>query len=238
MMKAVSWFVGVFFALMAVSMLSSSHLLSALLMLIAALIIMPKTKIAIQACLTKKDDNFVITNPMALVTGFILFIASTFFMNKKEVQLVIAQPVEVASIVLVKKEETKPLVYIDEVFKLQQLTQQLVDYKYQPPYSSYKTFAKIKKNLAISIEPTCAYFDELVTATGNNNSPHREQAIRCSDTVFSMTTVMLDIRGGDYNAIAEQRKKLITINTNLLNQLEEYKQTPEYKAEMKSTKTP
>ena len=35
--------------------------------------------------------------------------------------------------VTVSNEETKPRVYIDEVYKLQQLTQQLVDDKYLPP---------------------------------------------------------------------------------------------------------
>lgn len=135
--------------------------------------------------------------------------------------------------VTVQKEESTPRVYIDEVYKLQQLTQQLVDYKYKPPYSSYEVFARIKENLAIAIEPTCNYFDELVRTTGNLNSPHREQAIRCSDTVLSMTAVLYDIRDNDHHSIQKQRKKLIIINNFLVKHLDEYRSASEYKAETK-----
>ena len=148
----------------------------------------------------------------------------------------VEQSVKQAPQATVNQEEVKPRVYIDEVYKLQQLAQQLVDYKYLPPYSSYEVFSRIKENLAIAIEPTCYYFDELVRTTGNLNSPHREQAIRCSDTVLSMTTVLFDIRDGDFSAIQEQRMKLIIINDYLVKQLDDYRNIPEYKAEMKITK--
>jgi len=148
----------------------------------------------------------------------------------------IEEPAKKIPQVTVKNEESKPRVYIDEIGKLQDLTQQLIDYKYVPPYSSYEVFSRIKENLAIGMEPTCNYFDELMKSTGSINSPHREDAIRCSDTVLSMTAVLFDIRDGDHNAIQEQRRKLIIINAHLVKQLDEYRNTPEYKAEMKSTK--
>jgi hypothetical protein len=148
----------------------------------------------------------------------------------------IEEPSNKTSQVTVKKEESKPRVYIDEIGKLQGLTQQLIDYKYVPPYSSYEVFSRIKENLAIGMEPTCNYFDELMKSTGNINSPHLEDSIRCSDTVLSMTAVLFDIRDGDHNAIQEQRRKLIIINDHLVKQLDEYRNTPEYKAEMEITK--
>ena len=51
-----------------------------------------------------------------------------------------------------------------------------------------------------------------------------------------MTTVLFDIRDGDFSAIQEQRMKLIIINDYLVKQLDDYRNIPEYKAEMKITK--
>jgi hypothetical protein len=135
----------------------------------------------------------------------------------------------------VTKEETKPRVYIDEVYKLQELTQQLVDYKYNPPYIKYKQFSRIKENLAIGIEPTCNYFDELVRTTGESQSQYREDAIRCSNTVLSMTAVLLDLKDGNHKSIREQRGKIVIINDYLIKQLDEYRNTPQYKAGLNNT---
>lgn len=139
----------------------------------------------------------------------------------------VKEPAKKTSQVTVKIVDSKPRVYIDEIGKLQDLTQQLINYKYVPPYSSYEVFSRIKENLAIGMEPTCNYFDELMKSTGNINSSHREDSIRCSYTVLSMTAVLFDIRDGDHNAIQEQRKKLIIINDHLVKQLDEYRNTPE-----------
>jgi hypothetical protein len=221
-MKIVSLVVGVLFTLIALSMLLFSHFLSALFMLIAALIITPKTKGVIQTCFAKENGNIEIPNSMAFVAGFIFFIVSAIFMNQKTAQAAAVQPIN--NIIKVNTHR----VYINEVHKLQQLTDKLINHTYLPPHPSYEDFTKTTENLATSIKPTCDYFDELVKQNAYINSQHNEQAIRCIDTVLSMINVMFDIRDGEHNSIKEQRQKLIIINANLLNQLEEYKKTPEF----------
>lgn len=233
-MKIVSWITGVFFALIAASMFYSNDFLSSTLVVLAALIVIPKTREVIQIQLSKKGKQVNITNGIAIIGGITFVIISGFFLTPAEQKLPQAMSnVELANKAQIEKQDTQPRVYINELLKLQELTQQLVDYKYQPQYSSYETFARIKENLAIAIEPTCNYFDELMRTTGNMKSPHLDDSIRCSDTVLSMTAVMFDLRDGDHKAIKAQRESISIINDHLVNQLDEYRNTPAYQAELK-----
>lgn len=223
-MKIVSWIVGAFLAILAVGFLSQgNNYFSGILILIAAIIILPITRNTIQTQLQKKDDTFEVTNKKAFISCIVLFIVSTLFMTPVEQQPTIEEKiVEQTSSTQVISKENKPRVYIDEIYKLQQLTEQLVNSTYKQPYSTFERFAIIKKNLERKIEPTCNYFDELVKTTGNYTSPHRDENINCKDTVLSMMVVLFDIRENDHISIEEQRQKVLVINNNLKVKIEQF----------------
>lgn len=127
----------------------------------------------------------------------------------------------------------KEPVYIDEVYKLQQFTDQLINSLYQAPYPSFERFGQIKKNLEANIKPTCDYFNHLKETTGNVKSEYFDEAQGCSLAVLSMMTVLFDIRDGDEASIQEQRQRLIPIYNNLKNQVDKYRESDEYKQKMK-----
>lgn len=113
-------------------------------------------------------------------------------------------------------------IYIDELYKLQQVTHFLVTNLYLPPYPSYQSFIKITRNLNKTITPTCLYFDELVSTTGKLKSRFKQDAIHCKNSLEGMPVVLLDLQQGKYSHIQLEHQKISIINNHLLNKLDGY----------------
>lgn len=234
-MKIVSWFFGFFFILMSFMFFDKGLGFISVFSILGALIVTPFSRDKINTLLKNKNYSFQITGKSAAISGSILFFVCAVLMPEqtpKQEKTAILPKIEINSSVPIQKEESTPRVYIDEVYKLQQLTEQLINYTYVAPYPSFKQFAQVKKNLERNIEPTCNYLKELVNTTGHYKSEYQDESLGCADTIFSMMVVLFDIRDGDYNSIKEQREKLIMINANLVKQLDKYKNTPEFKTKV------
>jgi hypothetical protein len=113
-------------------------------------------------------------------------------------------------------------IYMDEIYKLQQYTDLLVNKLYLPPYPSYQSFIKIKRNLNKTITPTCLYFDELMLITGKLKSPFKHDAMHCKNALDSMLVVLLDLQQGKHSQIKLEHQKVSIINNHLVNQLKGY----------------
>jgi hypothetical protein len=110
-------------------------------------------------------------------------------------------------------------IYIDEIYKLQQYTDLLVNKLYLPPYPSFQSFIKIKRNLNKTITPTCHYFDQLMLTTGKLKSPFKHDAIHCKNALESLLVVLRDLQQGKHSQIKLEHQKLSIINNQLVNQL-------------------
>jgi hypothetical protein len=113
-------------------------------------------------------------------------------------------------------------IYIDEIYKLQQYTDLLVNKLYLPPYPSFQSFIKIKRNLNKTITPTCHYFDQLMLTTGKLKSPFKHDAIHCKNALESLLVVLRDLQQGKHSQIKLEHQKLSIINNQLVNQLKDY----------------
>lgn len=113
-------------------------------------------------------------------------------------------------------------IYIDEIYKLQQYTDLLVNKLYLPPYPSYQSFIKIKRNLNKTITPTCLYFDELMLTTRKLKSPFKQDAMHCKNALDSMLVVLFDLQQGKHSQIKLMHQKISIINNHLVNQLKGY----------------
>jgi len=165
------------------------------------------------------------------VIGVILVLGIIGFVTEdKEPKLIKSE--EPVSQTIVEKEISTPVKQIDLVHQLHEQIESIVN-NYTYPYPSFKKFSQYKFNAEKLLTPICDDYLKLVKQTGGNvESKYFNESVDCQNTKLSLMVVLFGIRDNDVNSINEQKQKLLTIDAKLVKQLDEYRETPEYKAEM------
>jgi hypothetical protein len=234
LLKVVGWLLGLVSVAFVGYYFDNGHIFSGVLCIFAIGFFIPPilNKINANAKKTaeekgKKHQD--LTLKSSIFGGVVLFFIALFIAAPSDESTTKQTAIENTnkSNIAVKAQRTEPFIYIDEINKLNSIVENLF-HLYQPPYSEYKRFAIMKKNIERKISPICNYLDTLVKSTKNRNSPYFGDFQDCREVELSLFQVLMNIRDNNYQSIEKYNQTIIAINKRLLKKIDDHKAVPEF----------